>query len=699
MVAKIEQYKNWKLSFDEDNILWLAIDRHERSANSLSQDTIKELRNIIKLIKDNKLNNNGKISGLIIYSNKKSGFIAGADVTEFREIKDLKSARTILENGQNAMNELEALKIPTVAMIDGFCLGGGFELALACDYIAANDDVKTKIGLPEVMLGIIPGWGGTVRLSRRIGGTNALPLMMQGRSVSSIAAKKLGMIDAAVPLRQLKRTARHFVLNKPSKHKANWLSSLLNYQPFRNIFCYLATKQLKSKAKKEHYPAPYKVLSNWNKYGVEGKKPFNAEINSDIELIQHPTARNLMRIFFLQENLKEQAKKENLDVQHVHVIGGGTMGGDIAAWCAFKGFRVTLQDQNYDALSNALQRAFKLFKKKLKKHELAKLAFDRIIPDVNGYGIKSADVIIEAVFEDLNVKHEIFKRLEAEAKPNAILATNTSSIPLDEINTVFQDKSRLAGIHFFNPVAKMMLVEVVKGHQTSQLVADQAACFVNKLGKLAVPVASKPGFLVNRVLAGYMHETFILLSEGKSPESVDNAMKDFGMPMGPVEMADIVGLDICLSVANNISSHYGEEVPELLKNMVNDKKLGKKTNKGFYDYKNGKIIRNKSRSSSDSQEITNRLVMRVLNTCVSCIREEVVDNEDLIDTALIFGAGFAPFRGGPMNYLNTLGKEKVIAELCSLESKYGERFRPDQGFDLLDQKNEVGEFYEKASGQ
>jgi len=702
----LNNYNNWHYSVDADNILWLAFDRANKSVNSLSQDAILELNEIINRINTNKLDINEKsIVGVIIYSAKKTGFIAGADVTEFTKIESADEAKKILENGQKTMQQLEDLKIPTVAMIDGFCLGGGCELALACDYRVASDNLSTKIGLPEVMLGIIPAWGGTVRLTKLIGGMNAIPLLLEGRTVSGNQAAKFGIVDSCVPLRQLKRAARYLILHKTtvkssyvnksykSNNKLGFLASLSNQTPFRGIFAYFAKKQLISKVSKDHYPAPYAILENFEKFGVDNlATSFHAEIMSDLQLIEHSTAKNLIRVFFLQEKLKEFAKSNKDELKsenkpkHVHVIGAGTMGGDIAAWCAFKGLKVTLQDQSYEALAPALGRAFKLFKSKVKKDDLANLMLDRIIPDINGEGIKHADVIIEAVFEDLKVKQELFKQIEEQARPDAILATNTSSILLDEINQVFNNKSRLVGIHFFNPVAKMMLIEVVSGEKTSSDVAQRAYAFVNQISKLPLPVASSPGFLVNRVLSAYLHETFILLSEGYSPEYIDSVMKDFGMAMGPVEMADIVGLDICLSVAKNISKHYGEDIPEILQTKVNQKHLGKKNNKGFYNYKNGKIVRNNVNKSpqlanhTEPSLVQDRLVMRIINICIQCLKENVVTNPDLIDAGLIFGAGFAPFRGGPMHYLDTIGEESYKAKVRTLERKYGKRFSLDLDF-------------------
>jgi 3-hydroxyacyl-CoA dehydrogenase/enoyl-CoA hydratase/3-hydroxybutyryl-CoA epimerase len=724
-----DNYKNWQYHLDKDNILWLGFDREHKSVNSLSQESLNEFGNIITKLAARKLEGlelsdshnltnlanlsnqqlNNNIRGLIIYSKKPSGFIAGADITEFLEISTPSAARKILENGHHIFKSLENLNIPTVAMIDGFCLGGGCELVLACDYRVASNNLNTKIGLPEAMLGIIPGWGGTVRMTRLIGGLNALPLLMEGRAISSSQAVKFGLIDACVAVRQLKKTARYFIFNKPKKavNNVSFLNNLSNYRPFRGGVAYFARKKLASKVKAQHYPAPYAILDNFEKYGVDNlEKSFNEEVNADLRVIEHPTAKNLIRVFFLQEKLKEFAKKLNLNtkqnnnkIKHVHVIGAGTMGGDIAAWCAFKGLKVTLQDQTSEAIAPALARAFKLFKGKVKKDDLANLILDRIIPDVSGEGVRNADLIIEAVFEDLKVKQEIFKKLEKTAKPEAILATNTSSILLDDINQILDNKSRLVGIHFFNPVAKMMLVEVVSGKLTDPNVAARAYNFVNQISKLPLPVASSPGFLVNRILSAYMHETFMLLAEGYQPAIIDQAMKNFGMPMGPVEMADIVGLDICLSVAKNISEHYHESVPEILKVKVAAKELGKKTNKGFYNYKAGKIVHEDKAAELDpvrSEEIIDRLVMRILNISIACLREQVVASDDLLDAGMIFGSGFAPFTGGPINYLNTIGKDEVIAKLAKLEKKHGKRFALDTGFANFDGFKDVRGSYAAA---
>jgi 3-hydroxyacyl-CoA dehydrogenase/enoyl-CoA hydratase/3-hydroxybutyryl-CoA epimerase len=388
------------------------------------------------------------------------------------------------------------------------------------------------------------------------------------------------------------------------------------------------------------------------------------------------TSKNLIRAFLLRERLKGFAKDSDFTAKHVHVIGAGTMGGDIAAWCALRGIRVTLQDKTYAQIAPAIGRAQALYKKRLRKPRLIQAAMDRLIPDPDGHGIAVADVIIEAVFENLPIKQEIMKKVESLAKNSAIIATNTSSIPLDDIAAVMENPERLVGIHFFNPVAKMELIEVVVGGKTHKKTVAEACAFVHQLGKLPLPVKSSPGFLINRVLMPYLMEAVQLLEEGYSPEVVDEAALNFGMMMGPVELADVVGMDVCLAVAENLTKYFGGTVPQKLKDMVAAGKLGRKTNAGFYAYKKGKPVK-KHVSDKIDPVLAERLILRMINEAAACLREGVVADPDLLDAGMIFATGFAPFRGGPMHYIQDFGKDKLATLLHSLESKYGGRFKMD----------------------
>ena len=672
----MSNYQHWQMRMDASHIVWLGFDRQNAAVNTINDEVLDELNGIlhdISKITDAK--------GLVIHSLKNKGFIAGADVNAFAHFDGPAQAVDFLRKGQAVFAYLEALTIPTVAMIDGFCMGGGLELALACDYRIATDDKDTRIGLPEVMLGFHPGWGGTVRLPKLIGGFHALSeVILTGAPLSAAKAKSLGILDDVVPLRQLARAAVYYISTKPALHKPTFLQSLSNISLARTLIAKLMRKMVAKKLRKEHYPAPFAVIDLWEKEGGFDDRAYLKEADSVEQLItQGDTSANLIRAFLLRERMKAFAKGSDFKAKHVHVIGAGVMGGDIAAWCALRGLRVTLQDKSYAQIAPAVGRAYQLFKKKLRKPRLIQAAMDNLIADPEGHGMARADVIIEAVFESLSVKQAIMQQVEERAKPTAIIATNTSSIPLDEISEVMTAPARLVGIHFFNPVSKMELVEVVSSTKTTKAISNDACAFVNQIGRLPLPVRSSPGFLVNRVLMPYLMECVQLLGEGYSAEAIDEAALSFGMMMGPVELADTVGMDVCLAVAENLTAHFGGAVPEKLRLMVKDGKLGRKTGEGFYRYKNGKAVKKKAVTTSANNEIAHRLILRMVNEAAACLREDVVADSDLLDAGMIFGAGFAPFRGGPLHYAKHFGHDNLNALFGRLETQYGDRFKADTG--------------------
>lgn len=671
-------YNHWVIETDSNHVVWLGMDRKDASVNTIHDAVLDELNSIL-----HEISQQTDTIGLIIYSKKQKGFIAGADVNSFSELNKPEKAVDFLRKGQTVFSRLEALPIPTVAMIDGFCMGGGLELALACDYRLATDGKDTRLGLPEIMLGIHPGWGGMVRLPRLIGGFKALSqVILTGAPLSASRAKQLGFVDDVVPLRQLKRAALYFIQHRPEKHKPNFIDALSNYSFSRRLLAKLMRHQVSKKVRQEHYPAPFAVIDLWEKDWSMSERAYLKEADSVEDLItKNQTAGNLIRAFLLRERLKSFAKTSDFQAKHVHVIGAGVMGGDIAAWCALRGLRVTLQDQSFEKIAGAIGRAYPLFKKKLKKPRLIQAAMDNLVADPEGFGIARADVIIEAAFEDLAVKHGIMQQVEARAKANAIIATNTSSIPLDDISRVLVDKTRLVGIHFFNPVAKMELVEVVTSVHTSPDICQKACAFVGQIGRLPLPVASSPGFLVNRVLMPYLMECVQLLDEGYRPEVIDDAAKSFGMMMGPVELADTVGMDVCLAVATNLTTHFGGTVPQKLKDLVKAGKLGRKSGEGFYRYKSGKPVKQTVAKHPSEQEIAQRLILRMVNESASCLREGVVADADLLDAGMIFATGFAPFRGGPMHYAEQFGRDKLNELFSKLEMQYGERFKVDVGIE------------------
>jgi len=670
-----QQFKNWRLERDENDIAWLYIDKADAAANTLSASVLEELYEILNQLKED------RPQGLVILSAKKSGFIAGADINEFTTLGGQADAEALIGRGQAVLDRLAAMDVPSVALIQGFCLGGGMELALACRYRIADDDPRTKLGLPEVNLGIHPGFGGTVRLPPLIGAPAAMDMMLGGRALSARAAQKIGLVDYAVPTRQLMDAARNVVLSSPSQKKLSGWKVYTNHNLVRPLLAKYLEKQVAKRARKDHYPAPYALIDLWKDHMDDPRRMMREEAASVARLVMGDTAQNLVRVFFLQEQMKALGKKDEIDVKHVHVVGGGVMGGDIAAWCAMRGLNVTLQDRRHENLARVMKRAHALYKKRLKHPMLVQAAMDRLMPDIKGDGIPRADVVIEAIFEDVEAKQALYKELEPQLKKDAVLATNTSSIPLEVLCKCLKKPSRLVGLHFFNPVAKMQLVEIVRGKQTSEAAVKQASAFCRHIDRLPLPVKSAPGFLVNRVLMPYLLEAVTLEEEGVPAAVIDKAALDFGMPMGPVELADTVGLDICLAVARTLSQQLDVPVPGRLEQLVAAGRLGRKSGEGFYRYTDGKkIFTGENKEYKPPADVIDRMMMRFLNEAVACLREGIVDDADLLDGGVIFGTGFAPFRGGPMHHIEKSGRDLLRRKLETLEQKHGPRFKPDAGW-------------------
>jgi len=667
---------NIDLVKDDCGLAWVTFDLVDTSTNILSSSVLSELGNVLDQIEEM------KPVGIIFRSAKKSGFIAGADVSEFTTLESEDAAYEYIRTVHALFNRIESLPWPTVCVIHGFCLGGGTEMALACNYRLAEDDDATRIGLPEVLLGIHPGYGGSVRLPPLVGHLNALDMMLSGRSLRARSAARIGLVDAAVPRRQLEIAAQQIALTGKTRRKTPGLVQRLSgHRLLRPVVARFMKKQVIKKANPKHYPAPFALIDLWRNEMDNRVTMMEKEARSVARLINTDTARNLIRVFFLQTQLKDLGRASDFKARHVHVVGAGIMGGDIAAWCAMKGLNVSLQDQSPERIAPAIARAHKLFSKKLRKPRPIQAAMDRLMPDPQGVAVEQADVVIEAIFEDLDAKRSLFKELEPRMKADALLATNTSSIPLEELSENLQQPDRLVGLHFFNPVAKMQLVEVVQGKNTHQDRIHQAAAFTRQIGRLPLTVASSPGFLVNRILMPYLLEAVRLIEAGVPAEIIDKAAKDFGMPMGPVELADTVGLDICLSVARILSEHLGGDVPDILQDEVSAGHLGRKSGRGFYRYHKGKPVRSKKQSSPiPEDDVQDRLILRYLNEAVRCINESVVSEGDLLDAGMIFGTGFAPFRGGPIHYI--LDKTAIALEqrMNMLQDKYHNNFKPDSGW-------------------
>jgi 3-hydroxyacyl-CoA dehydrogenase/enoyl-CoA hydratase/3-hydroxybutyryl-CoA epimerase len=665
--------KHWTANRDDADIVWLKIDKLDGGANVLSGPVLTQLNDLLGEL-ESKLP-----KGVVIHSGKPGGFIMGADINEFTTIENEQQAYELIRMGQQVLDRLDALPCPTVAVINGFALGGGLELAMACDYRIAIESDKRILGLPEVQLGIHPGFGGTVRAVQLAGVRPAMQLMLTGNPIDVSKGKAIGLVDRITTASDWQRDAANLVATRPPKRSAPLLERLLSSAIARPFIKAVLVKQVAGKARKEHYPAPYAIIDLWARRGAHGAAAYEAEARSIAELMCTDTSRNLVRVFFLQNKLKSQGKNNAPEVQHVHVVGAGVMGGDIAAWCALRGLTVTLQDRELKYIEPAITRADKLFTKKIRDDQERSAARSRLSADVEGTGVASADLVIEAIFEDLEAKQGLYESLQKSMKSGAVLATNTSSIRLEQLRTVLEAPQRFIGLHFFNPVAQLPLVEVIRCDDTDQQVLDIGFAFVRKIGKLPLECASSPGFVVNRILAPYTNEALILADDGVSLIEIDKAAVEFGMPMGPIELVDSVGIDVAAHVAKVLGTAYGRPIPALLNKMVEAGHLGRKSGQGFYEWVDGKAVKHASGDAAPD-DIQDRLILPMVNEAVACLSEGVVDDPDMLDAGVIFGTGFAPFRGGPLHFAQQSGKDSIVARLAALESIYGERFAPHAGW-------------------
>ena len=667
---------HWRLVTDSDGVAWLALDKAGASTNSLSREVMEELAAIL-----------GDLAkalprALIVTSAKKRGFIAGADIKEFVGIRTPDQAYELIRRGQEVLDQLAALGCPTVAAINGFALGGGLEVALACRYRVLVDDPAATLGFPEVQLGVHPGFGGTVRAVQLAGPIAAMDLMLTGRTIRPQQSLDLGLVDRLAPVAQLDATAKQVALAPPPVRERKLTHRLLNLRVVRPVLAGQMRSQVARRARPEHYPAPYAMIELWQRFGGKGKQAYESEARSMAQLLCTPTSRNLVRVFFLQDRLKSAGKAGGEPVKHVHVVGAGVMGGDIASWCAVRGLTVTLQDRGEQYIAPALERARKFFEKRYPDAAKRDETMARLSADVEGRGVPKADVVIEAIFEDLNAKRELYARLEPQMKPLAVLATNTSSIVLEQLAAKLAAPERLIGLHFFNPVARMPLIEVIHAERTQPHKLQAGLAFARQIDKLAIACRSSPGFLVNRVLMPYLSEAVRAAEEGVPLALIDRAAEDFGMPMGPIELADVVGLDVVMSVGK-VFFQAGAEVPHVLSIRYEQKKFGKKTGEGFYVWQDDKPQKPPAPGRPAPSDLQDRLMLLLVNEAVAVLRERIVEDADLIDAGVIFGAGFAPFRGGPIQYARTRGVDAILARLEELRTVHGERFAPDAGWQLL----------------
>lgn len=652
--------QHWRVRRDSDDILWLLLDRQGESVNALSTAVLRELEALVDYAEK------ALPAGLALLSGKPGGFILGADVREFDGFTDADTVTRSIEEVHTIFRRLEALRCPTVAAFEGYCLGGGLELALSCDYRIARDLPGTKIGFPEVQLGIFPGFGGSARSVRQIGGLKAMEIMLSARQLGARQARAIGLVDEVIGRHEeLAWAARRAILAGRRSRKPSLIARLSNAGPIRPLLAKQMRKQTALRAREEHYPAPYRLIDTWEAFGGDCDAMMHAEARAVGKLMVTPQAEGLRRVFGLMDRLKRQGRQSEFRARRVHVIGAGVMGGDIAAWCVLQGLEVTLQDREMQYIAPALKRAETLFRKKRMNGAAVRAALDRLRPDLEGKGVEHADVVIEVIVERLDAKQSLLKGLEPRLKPGAILATNTSSIPIEDIASALSHPQRLIGLHFFNPVAKMPLVEVVRGADSDDELLHRGAAFCGQINRYPLPVKSSPGFLVNRILAPYMQEAMILHQEGVPIEAIDEAALSFGMPMGPVELADTVGLDVCLMVTRTLhdsaaATHFSEaekKANAALEALVEQGHLGRKSGHGFYRWEKEKPLKQKALTAGhDLAPIRDRLIKAYTDECESALRDGIVADADLLDAGMVFGTGFAPFRGGPMHYLNTQSK-------------------------------------------
>ncbi|MFV0367285.1 MAG: 3-hydroxyacyl-CoA dehydrogenase NAD-binding domain-containing protein [Hyphomicrobiaceae bacterium] len=645
--------KDWRVMLDREGIVWATFDREGESANALGRRPLEELMQIVGRVEEGA--RNGEVVGLVLQSGKAKGFIVGADIREFDELTTEIAVIEAVKPVNAMLDRIEKMPVPVVAAVHGVCVGGGLELILACHYRIATRDDATRVGFPEVKLGIFPGFNGTARSIRQAGPLAAMESMLTGRMIRASAAKRMGYLDQLVDSRgALHWAARKAVLAKKKSGTASTAMNLLTKSPARKFVASKMRDETAKKAREEHYPAPFRLIELFENYGGNFEAMKAHETRMFAPLMVSDTSRNLRRVFKLSEQLKAQAPK-NMDWKpvRVHVIGAGTMGADIAGWCVASGMEVTLQDLSEDVIAKGIKAQGRLFSKKFKTEALRKAAEARLIADPAGNGLNHADVIIEAIVERLDIKQSLFKDIETRAKPDAVLASNTSSLMLEDIASSMANPSRLIGIHFFNPVAQMPLVEVIRGKNSNGGDVDKGCAFVTAIGKFPLIAKSVPGFLVNRVLAPYMMAALARVDKGDDMQKIDEAARTFGMPMGPVELADNVGLDVCAHVGKILGLAEGGQGGRL-ERLVNSGRLGKKSGEGFYVWKDGKPEKKlETYDMAELERLGRELVEPLIQEAQKALDEGVVANADLVDAGVIFGTGFAPFRGGPLHYNTT----------------------------------------------
>ena len=636
----MDNLRHFDISTDSKNICWAELDVKGKSVNVLTQEVMLDLAKLLDWLEEN-----DNLRGFGFMSGKPGGFIYGADISEFELYK---SATDVLHHMQfvhGLFDRIERLKVPTCVGIDGIAVGGGLEIALAFDHIIITGNHKTKLGFPEVNLGILPGYGGSGRAYRRVGTATATQMMLSGKPMAAFAAHEAGLIDQKVDgAEHLKPAIGAWLIEQKSKKPNREQRESSADQNALNE----ANAKFLNRLRADHTPAPFAILDHVKRHGHSASEMSAGEMDIFPDLMVGSASKSLRRVYHLTDKIRKTARGDSA-ISNVHVVGAGVMGGDIAAVAAMSGLMVTLSDMNPKAIELAIDRAAKLFERRLKSDDKITAAKHRLKSDPQSDGAKNADLIIEAVAEKLSVKQAVFADLEKIIKPNVVLATNTSAIPLEDIATVLADPSRLIGLHFFNPVPVLPLIEVIWSAHSNQDIVTRGMRFAGQIGKMPIRCKSSPGFLVNRALLPYMFGAMEAVASGESPEKIDQALVDFGMPMGPIELSDQVGLDVCLDVGIVLGMGPGAE--KLLKSKCREQTLGRKTGSGFYEWSENRAVRSReSLEPKVSNKMARRMLAPMVDECRKAVQEGVVDSADDADAGMIFGTGFPGFRGGPINW-------------------------------------------------
>ena len=719
---KVFQLEQWSKSKEDSRIWVLAFDLPGEKVNKLSKTVIQQFDILLSRLEA--MGSKHEIDALVLVSRKPGNFIAGADIEMIQAAKTADEAEALSRMGQKLLDRWEDLSFPTVAAVNGAALGGGCEFCLGSSAIVMSNDSSAKIGLPEVLLGLVPGMGGCVRLPRKVGLATAFDLILTGKTLSGERALKAGLIEACLPKENfedaaLRWTRTHLSSLRAGKRLAREpklggmggaLGSMLEKSPMKAMIFKKAKDSVMAQTKGK-YPAPLEAIdiicSTGGTYGSklrgsERDQAMEREAKGFGRLAVSEVSKNLIRLFFLTEEVKKSKglsagkTAQARTIENAAVLGAGVMGGGIAELFAEKEIFIRMKDLNVKALSVGIQAASRVLQRQVQKKKinprqmLQKL--NHISPTVDYSGFNKTDLVIEAIVENLEIKKKVFQELESQIKPTCLVASNTSSLSVSEMQKVFKNPERFVGMHFFNPVHRMPLVEVIKGEKTSDEAVSTIFQLCKRIGKTPIVVKDSPGFLVNRLLSPYLNESVYLLAEGVSIPELDRVFLEFGMPMGPAELIDEVGIDVAEKVAHVMHEAFGDRLlpATLNQKLVSQERLGKKAGKGLYQYTGSKKVKEfdpqvyailgitPSKNPVEDEEILERCLLPMINEAARCLEEGVVTSSSEVDLGMIMGTGFPPFRGGLLRYADSLGMSRIVDRLRKYEAKFGARFAPSQ---------------------